>query len=266
MSGSKEEPPSPAAGRPAWETCLGPDALVATDEYHHGYNAILLDILRRPPRRVLELGCAAGRLAQALRERHPGVHHTGIEMNAGAATIARSRMDRVIEARLEDIDFAAEGLADGSIDTFIAGDVLEHMVDPWRALLRVRPLLSEGAQVAISIPNVRNLGIHAMLHNEGTWRYDTHGLLDITHVRFFALRDIMRMLEETGYQPVDVKSNLDPRFAAFYEQNAGKASVSLSAGRMKLDNVSMLELQEYCTLQFIVLAQPAPRAGSAPAA
>lgn len=264
MTGSAEDAPALAAGQTVWERCLGPGALTDT-EYHHGYNATLREVLQRPPRRVLELGCAAGRLANFFKEKFPAVHITGIEMNPGAAAIARTRLDRVIESRLEDIDFAAQGIPPGSIDTFIAGDVLEHMYDPWHALVRVRPLLSADAQVAVSIPNVRNLSIHALLHNEGTWRYDTHGLLDITHIRFFALRDIMRMLEETGYAPADVKCNLDPKYADIFRANANKPSISLQLGRLKLDNLTMPELQEYCTLQFIVLAHPRPPAANAPA-
>jgi SAM-dependent methyltransferase len=255
MTGSAENAPALGSGETVWERCLGPAALAETD-YHHGYNATLREILQRAPRRILELGCAAGRLALFMKEKFPGVHITGIEMNPAAAAVARTRLDRVIESRLEDIDFASEGIPEGSIDTFLAGDVLEHMYDPWRALVRVRPLLAADAQIAVSIPNVRNLRIHAQLHNEGTWRYDTHGLLDITHIRFFALRDIMRMLEETGYRLADVKCNLDPQYAELFRANAGKPTVSLQLGRFKLENLTPPELQEYCTLQFIVLAHP----------
>lgn len=255
MTRSADSAPPRRAGQPVWEACLGEGAQ-PPDEHFHGFNPMLLDILRRPPRNALELGCAAGNLGAAMKERFPGVRVTGIESSPGAAAVARTRLDKVIEARVEDIDFAAEGVVPGSIDTFVAGDVLEHLYDPWRTLVGIRSLLAEGAQVAVSLPNVRNLGIHAMLHNEGTWRYDTHGLLDITHIRFFALRDAIGMLEETGFACVDVKCNLDPAFASLYEENAAKASVSLGVGRLKLDNLSAPELQEYCTRQFIILATP----------
>jgi O-antigen biosynthesis protein len=265
MTRSADSAPKMAEGQTVWEICLGPDAL-ADSSYHHGYNGTLREILRRPPVRMLELGCAAGRLAAFFRERWPDVHMTGIEMSPSAAAVARTRMDKVIESRLEDIDFDAEGIAPGSIDTFIAGDVLEHMYDPWHALVRIRRLLAPDAQVAISIPNVRNLHIHAQLHNEGVWRYDTHGLLDITHIRFFALRDIVRMLDETGFAMVDVKCNLDSRYQELFRANIDKPSVSLQLGRLKLDNVTIPELQEYCTLQFVVLATPKPAAANDPLA
>jgi SAM-dependent methyltransferase len=265
MTGNPENVPPTTPGAPAWQTCLGPNPVEPAD-YFQGINRPLAEILRRPPRRALELGCAAGRLGAFVREKFPGVHYTGIEANAAAAAIARTRLDRVIEAKLEALDFASEGIGAGSIDTFIAGDVLEHLYDPWRALLHVRPVLAGDAQVAISLPNVRNLFVQSQLHNEGTWRYATHGLLDITHIRFFALRDAVRLVHETGFDVDDVRCNLDPRFAAIYEENRNGADIAIQVGRMKLENLSPRDLQEYCTLQFVVLAHPRPGALTDPPA
>ncbi len=256
MSAPAQDAPAPAAPAPAWQACLGPDC-VPPPSYFAGLNEALASSLRRAPRRVLELGCAAARLGALVRERFPGVHYTGIEINAQAAEIARTRIDRVIEKRLEDVDFAAEGIGEATIDTVIAGDVLEHLYDPWRALLRIRPLLAADAQVAACLPNVRNLFIHDQLHNAGTWRYDAQGLLDVTHIRFFTLADIRRLFQETGFVVDEVGCHLDPRFAAVYQANRDKPSVSLQAGRLKLENLTQAEFQEYCTLQFIVRARPA---------
>lgn len=254
MTGSASPPPSDPSV-PAWKACLAPEA-VLPPSYFEGLNEPLAEILRRPPRRVLELGCAAGRLAALIREKHPGIHYTGIEIQPEAAAIARTRIDRVIERRLEEIDFDAEGIGPASIDTFIAGDVLEHLYDPWHALLRIRPLLTADAQVAICVPNVRNLAIHAQLHNQGTWKYDRYGLLDITHIRFFALGDAIRMLQETGYVLDDIRCNIDPRFAELYQANRDKPNINIQAGRLRIDNLSKVEFQEYCALQYVLLAHP----------
>jgi trans-aconitate methyltransferase len=242
-------------GEPPWVRCLGPDA-PPNPAYLDACNDSLAAILRRAPRRVLELGCSAGLLGERLRAAHPGVHFTGVEMDRDAVRVARTRLDHVIAARLEDVDFAAEGIAPESIDTLIAGDVLEHLHDPWRVLVRARSLLTPDAQVAVSLPNVRNLAVHAVLHNEGSWRYEDHGLLDITHIRFFTLRDAVRMMNETGYRVLDVKSRIDIRYADLYAANAGNPAVTIQVGKLKLENLTSEELQEYCTLQYLVLAEP----------
>jgi 2-polyprenyl-3-methyl-5-hydroxy-6-metoxy-1,4-benzoquinol methylase len=187
-------------------------------------------------------------------------------MDPVAAKIARTRIDKVIEAKLEDIDFAAEGIAPASIDTFIAGDVLEHLYDPWRALTRVRPLLTPDAQVSVSIPNIRNLAVHATLHNEGSWKYEGHGLLDITHIRFFALRDIVQMMKETGFDIEDVRSLIDARYHEYFRANREHPSVTIQVGKLKLENLSPPEFQEYCTKQFVVLARPRAAAANDAAA
>jgi SAM-dependent methyltransferase len=254
-------PPGPAV----WEHYLG-TGVAPNPLYYNTFNPTLREVLARAPRRILELGCSAGKLGEFIREKFPDAHHTGIEINAEAAAIARTRIARVIEKRLEDIDFAAEGIAPGSIDTFIACDVLEHLYDPWRALLRVRPLLTDDAQVAVSLPNVRNLMVAAELHNEGTWRYTPDGLLDVTHIRFFTLRDIFQMMDETGYQVVHVKSNIDARYQDLYDSNRGKPAVTLQLGRVKLEHLTEAELLEYCTLQFVVLARLRNRPANDPPA
>jgi len=141
MTGNTALPDALPAGTTVWEHCLG-TGVAPNPLYYNSFNPTLRDVLRKPPGRILELGCSAGKLGEFIREKYPGTHHTGIEMNPEAAALARGRLDHVIESRLEDIDFAAEGIAEGSIDTFIAGDVLEHLYDPWRALVRVRPLLA----------------------------------------------------------------------------------------------------------------------------
>jgi len=265
MTGNDAHPDALPAGTTVWQHCLG-TGVAPNPLYYNSFNPTLRDVLRKPPGRILELGCSAGKLGEFIREKYPGTHHTGIEMNPEAAALARGRLDHVIESRLEDIDFAAEGIAEGSIDTFIAGDVLEHLYDPWRALVRVRPLLADDAQVAVSVPNVRNLMLVGQLHNDGTWHYTPAGLLDITHIRFFALRDVFRLMDETGYRMVDVKSNIDARYAELYAANRGKPSVSVQVGRVKLENLTEAELLEYCTLQFVALATPKPAAANDPAA
>src|SRR5688572_21810834 len=84
-----------------------------------------------PPgcRRVLEVGCGAGRLGEALRRR--GHHVTGIELVPAAAEEARRRLDRVVTA---DVEAGGLPFPPGSFDAVVFADVLEHLVDPWRVL------------------------------------------------------------------------------------------------------------------------------------
>ena len=119
-----------------------------------------------------------------VKEKFPAAKIVGIEVNRAAATIARSRLDCVLEGKIEDIDSTAAGITAASVDTVIAADVLEHMYDPWKVMAGLKQYLSPDTQVVASIPNSRNLILTAALINHGSWAYSDAGLLDITHIRF----------------------------------------------------------------------------------
>lgn len=62
-------------------------------------------------------------------------------------------------------------------------------------------MVSESAQLIVSIPNLRNVLLMQDLIS-GTWRYRRAGLLEITHIRFFTSQDMHRMFYQTGFRSV----------------------------------------------------------------
>lgn len=252
--------PSPQAGSPdkpyAWETCL--DTRNSDGRAHLDYfNPRLLDSLAHAPRTLLDIGCSSGTLAHVVKNLHPACRTIGIEPNKAAAALAAQKLDQVLCGRFEDFDLRAEGIAHGSIDTVVAADVLEHMYDPWHTMIALKPFLASGAQVILSIPNTRHLGLIQRLIDGGTWTYAEKGLLDITHIRFFTLRELHGFLEQTGYRLEHINYFLDPALQPLYEQNKDRPEIDLSAGRISLKQISPQELAELCTLQFFVRARPA---------
>ena len=247
--------PAPPPKPFPWQTCLDIEGQEG-GHYHDYVNVGLFDVISGTPRRVLELGCAGGMFGLKLKEKFPGTTVVGIEPGRAAAAVAATRLDRVINRRLEDVDFAAEGLEPATFDTMIAADVLEHLANPWRELVRVRPLLVPDAQLVASIPNVRNVALLANALVNGQWRYGERGLLDITHLRFFTLGEIARLFEETGYRLEGYAANVSPGLIELWSQNKDRDSASITLGRLTLADVRRAELVELCAEQFLVRARP----------
>ncbi len=220
--------------------------------YHDRPRTDLLALMERAPCRVLDIGCAAGATGRYIKERFPDAWVAGIELSAPAAALARERIDMVLEQKLEEVDFSANGIQPGSIDTVIVADVLEHLYDPWHALVCLRPLLSPDAQVLASIPNARNLGLMNDLA-KGRFGYAAEGLLDITHIRFFTRAEMERMFSETGYRVLRTE-----RTASAGLQNLSRPAGSrhVETDKLILKDVDDEEFEDLKALQFLMLVKP----------
>ncbi len=146
---------------------------------------------------VLDIGCATGYIARALKENfHCRV--TGIDIDQYAARKAAKFCERIVIGDIENMDFQKE-LKGKKFDVVIFGDVLEHLRDPWHVLEMVRLIIKDKGYVVASIPNIRYFSIIAELL-EGNFEYRQLGLLDKTHLRFFTKKSIMQLFNETGYE------------------------------------------------------------------
>jgi SAM-dependent methyltransferase len=180
----------------------------ADDAYYDRVRGELLDMIEIAPRTVLDLGCGGGATDAELKRRFPGAVVVGIEAVPAAAERAHGRLDRVIRANAETLDFAAAGIAGGTFDLIIVADVLEHMLDPWHMLEKLRTFLAPAGRVLASIPNVRNLWLLEKIVRGG-FDYSDEGLLDITHIRFFTLTEMRAMFADTGYAIERTHLNID---------------------------------------------------------
>lgn len=148
---------------------------------------------------VLDVGCSRGATAPALRRR--GVTRiVGIEPDPEDAAGAGRVYDRVLTAALEEVpsgEFAAE------FDAVLFGDVLEHLIDPSDALVRVRPWLTARGVVVASVPNVGHWSVVADLA-AGRFDYIPYSLLSGTHLRHFTRATIRDLFEACGYAVVSI--------------------------------------------------------------
>jgi 2-polyprenyl-3-methyl-5-hydroxy-6-metoxy-1,4-benzoquinol methylase len=159
----------------------------------------LLALVPRDARRVLDIGCAGGLVGWFLRRRQ-ACEVIGIEVDPLAAADARSRLDKVVEADIEGLDLSSLGV----FDAIVCGDVLEHLREPERVLQRLAHALAPGGALVASIPNVQHISVLSALCN-GDWIYESEGLLDRRHLRFFTRRSAERLLTDSGFEVVEVQ-------------------------------------------------------------
>ncbi len=169
-------------------------------DYGSRHRSEALSFLAPPLGDVLDVGCAEGANADALRAAGTS-RLTGIEVDERFAAVARSRYDEVVTASVEDV----LPWPPGSFDTVLSYDVLEHLRDPWSVLTRLRELLRPGGRVHVALPNARHTSVWLPLVLRGRFAYAPAGLLDVTHLRFFARRDAEDLVRGAGFEVTGVE-------------------------------------------------------------
>jgi SAM-dependent methyltransferase len=163
--------------------------------YYHGQREDLLELLPGGVENVLEVGCGAGGTGALLRA-HGCREIVGIELNPRVAIKAQRVFDRLFVGNVEELDLTEYR---GHFDAIIYGDVLEHLIDPWRVLHVHRGLLCDTGVAVASLPNIRYYKVIRDLALHGLWEYRDRGILDRTHLRFFTYGSILKLFETSGF-------------------------------------------------------------------
>jgi 2-polyprenyl-3-methyl-5-hydroxy-6-metoxy-1,4-benzoquinol methylase len=166
---------------------------VPLNERRHRAHAKLLDAVGTG-KRVLDVGCSSGYLAEPLAAR--GNTIVGLELDAGAAREAERFCEQVLVGDVETMELP---FGPASFDVVLCGDVVEHLRDPVAALARLRPLLRPDGRLVVSTPNVANWAIRLSLLG-GRWRYTDRGILDRSHTHLFTRATLRDALETAGYR------------------------------------------------------------------
>lgn len=154
-----------------------------------------LDIIsllpNNPNQKILEVGMGGGDTLVHIKKQKLAAEVVGIDLVKLPNTNQENKViDRTcfIDLEKDELDLPLE-----YFDVIIAGDVFEHLVDPWKVLKKLTQVLKTGGHIIISLPNVRDIQAIYSIIFKGSFAYAKHGIFDLTHMRFFCKID-MQML------------------------------------------------------------------------
>jgi SAM-dependent methyltransferase len=105
-------------------------------------------------------------------------------------------LDNIDKSKLEFIQ---------KFDLIIAGDVLEHTINPDRVCQFLNTILDENGIFILSVPNIRSIRALYWIFIAGTFPREQSGLFDKTHRSWFTHKNITDILNETGFEIIEYK-------------------------------------------------------------
>lgn len=195
--------------------------------------------------RILDLGSGPA-IVSSRFSKVDGSYIACADMDTAALQAAlEAGVDSIYTVDLDKENWHA-AIPDGSFDCIIIADVLEHVRNPARLLQDIleRKFLAPGGRLVISIPNANHQAVVGSLL-AGDFAYTETGILDSTHVRWFTLNSLTRMLEENGFAIERIHRTT--RSLEQTQQSSYLLSLSLAA-RQALDDMGV----EGKTLQYVV--------------
>ena len=157
-------------------------------------------------KRVLEVGTSTGYTSKILKNR--GNRIIGIEMDEEAGEIAKQYCESMIVGDIEELNLD-DYIGPSSIDVIVLGDILEHLRRPDIILKKMKRYLTPNGYLVVSLPNICHGDILLNLLN-GSFCYTSVGLLDETHIHFFARKNISNIFSTSGYNIYDLRKMITP--------------------------------------------------------
>ncbi len=164
-------------------------------------------------KKVLDVGCADGNISEKLYLCECEI--VGIEIDAESAQRAKQYCKEVIVNDVESIELNEEYA--NYFDIILFADVLEHLKEPLDVLIRFKYYLKDDGYIIISIPNIANWRMRIKLLL-GNFDYEDYGLLDKTHLRFYNVKGVKKLLSDSDLEIVnfDVSLNGIKKFPKFF--------------------------------------------------
>ena len=169
----------------------------AESEYDQRRLAIIADVIvphvQRPGARILDIGCATGRLLANLRERgFPNV--LGLDPSPACAAAAK----RLYGIEVRTMTLAELGAGSERFDFAILVGVLEHLRDLDEAFVHLRAILNPGGLLYVEVPDATAFA---------DWPNAPYQDFSTEHINFFAPVSLDHLMLARGFSRVFLEQN-----------------------------------------------------------
>lgn len=145
---------------------------------------------------ILEVGASAGYMTRAFLDNGCIVDVVEKDPEAISKILKQSRKkftqsiedEKIYKLLAKDYDF------------IILADVLEHLVNPTQTLKSLLKVVSSKTKLLISMPNIACWMMRKQLFFRGDFTYQDSGLLDRTHLHFYTVETLPRLLSDAGFK------------------------------------------------------------------
>lgn len=179
--------------------------------WYRAHGEIILDALdTSEDGAVLDIGCATGWFLRQILRKYPELHGIGIDVSSEMIHIAR---EKALEESIDNLvffnhDWDTLDSADFSkilvglkINTVICASSLHYFSDPLKSMRKIFEILLPGGQFLL-MERAKDGSLLTLLWDS------LHRLLIRDHVRFYHTSELIELLKQVGFVPIEIKSKI----------------------------------------------------------
>ncbi len=162
----------------------------------------IIELIPSGKNKILEIGCGKGFSLLEMKKTGKAEYTVGVDIIDSDE--AKRNMDEFYNVNIENYNLPFNDY----FDIIVCGDVLEHLVDPWRTVKKLKTYLKTNGLLIASIPNIREIRVLATIFLKGSFEYHDSGILDKTHLRFFCKKDMIKLFKNANFKIEKIHYNL----------------------------------------------------------
>ena len=205
------------------------------EEYYATIQHEVVELVPDGIEHILEFGCGTGLTGRAIKNKSKNkIEVIGVEIEPDIAEKAKKNIDKVINDDAEKVELPYDR---EYFDCIIYANILEHLVYPEKLIIKNCKFLKQNGYVIAVIPNIAHYRTIKMLLRK-EWNYQDRGIMDDTHLRFFAFKNIKALFNKANLKIIKIVKK-----------------ISASKQKKIINKIFFGIITDYLTEEYIVLAQ-----------